>query len=460
MDVSASSHTDQTAAAGATSARGLSRVHLIVLLAMLGVVAALAWTTWSARALMLTFVPQVNALMQTRVAVTEAHLWLEEIVSGDAGEEPRQVRELIGEARWHLQAMRQGGERGLQVVLPVEDGKLRDDIARAMSLLAAFEQLAFRRIDAARAAEAADAGAPSLSAVLPASDAEADAAGDMASAPAGATPPGDAGGDAQAPAAAGFAAGSDLDQRFDEAFAEYIAATLRIEDDLNAVKSAALTRFLRTQLTLMAAIVLLFAWILWMLWRKEASDRDAHVRTLQASLARLSQSQRELERQNALRGAVVDITAALQGLESDDAMARALLAAVSERCGVAAGIVWSCRAGAGLARLAARALTAERLDQHHLAEGEGLAGRAAQSQQLIALDVPQDYFPVGSALGSAPAPHLLVVPLLHDRATVAVMELAFLQPPGDFVRELLDTVAPALAVRLHTATLRSQGAPA
>lgn len=444
---------DDVASGGANSRRGLSRVHLIVLLAMIGVVAALAWTTWSARSLMLTFVPQVNAMMQTRIAVTEAHLWLEEIVSGDAGEDPQQVRDLIGEARWNLQAMREGGERGTQVVLPVDDGKLREDISRATSLLAAFEQLALRRIDAARGAAAAEAAVPpQMPAGMAASDAPAESAGATETA---LPPAADA-----APSAGAFGVGSDLDLRFDEAFADYISATLLIEEHLNAIKSAALTRFVRTQMVLAAAIVLLFSWILWMLWRKEANDRDTHVRTLQASLARLSQSQRELERQNALRGAMVDITAALQGLENQHAIAQALLAAVSERCSVAAGIVWSSRAGEGLTRLAARALPAERLGEHVLAEGEGLAGRAAVSRQMLVIDVPQDYFPVGSALGSAPAPHLLIVPLLHDGAAVAVLELAFLQPPGDFVRELLDAVAPALAVRLHTAALRWQEMPA
>lgn len=47
---------DDSFSANAVKPR-LSRIHFIVLFSMFGVVSALAWTTWSARSLVLTFVP-------------------------------------------------------------------------------------------------------------------------------------------------------------------------------------------------------------------------------------------------------------------------------------------------------------------------------------------------------------------------------------------------------------------
>lgn len=435
----------------------LSSIHFILLFAMLGVVAALAWTTWSARALVLTFVPQVNAMMQTRVAVTEAHLWLEEIVSGDASEDPQQVRDLVADARWHLDAMKSGGTRGTQVVLPVNDSKLRDDIARAMFLLAEFERLALKRVDGARAA-ALDQQAAETDAGLPV-----DATPAIGAAAAGENPAAAEGTQPRIGEASPLAAidsgeqwiavgvGTDIDQRFDDAFEEYIAATLRIEQHLSAVMNEALTRFVRTQVALMAAIAVLFGWIIWLLMRKAESDRDAHVGELQASLAKLAHSQQELERQNALRGAMVEIADTLQGVDAPEDIARLALRVLCARSGAVVGVFWEVREGEGLFRLAGHALPSDRLALDALAEGEGLAGRAARDQQALHVDVPSDYLTVASALGASSAPHLRVLPLVHDRVSTGVIELVFLTPPDRLVSELLQSAAPAIAVRLHVA---------
>lgn len=426
---------DQPAIAGPR----FSRIHAVVLVAMCLVVGMLAWTTWSARSLVLAFVPQVNAAMQSRISVTEAHLWLEEIVSGDTSEDPQQVWDKIAEANWYLTAMLKGGERGDTRYLAVTDPVLRADLLAAESTLLEFERLARERVanagaSASRAAEAADAAELLAGGPEPAS-------GIL---PADASP-------AVADALAGFAVGSDIDEQFDQAFARYFANVQAAESHLGGVIDASLRAFVVTQLVLMAAVAALFGWIVWLLQRKEAMDRSAHVSSLQASLDRLAQSQRELERQNALRGAMVEISDGLQGVEAPAEIARIALDLLCVRSGACVGICWSYRAGEGLSRLAARALPAERQSLVFLEDGEGLAGRVARDQQPLRIDVPSDYLPVASALGAAPAPHLRVLPLVHDRVTVGVMELAFLSPPEDGIAELLVNAAPAVAVRLHLA---------
>lgn len=389
-------------------------------------------------------------MMQTRVAVTEAHLWLEEIVSGDASEDPQQVRDLIADARWHLEAMKSGGTRGAQIVLPVNDSKLRDDISRAMFLLAEFERLAMKRVDGARG-KALDASRPS--GVLPQGQAL-NALSEGAGSPSEAAVPSGGDGPGLPEAVAGsqsFGVGTDIDQRFDDAFEEYIAATLRIEQHLSAVMSAALTRFVYTQIALMVAIAALFGWIVWLLVRKEASDRDAHVGALEASLAKFAHSQQELERQNALRGAMVEIADSLQGIDAAEDIARIALGVLCERTGAVVSVLWEVREGDGLIRLAGHALPSDRLALARLDEGEGLAGRAARDQQALHVDVPSDYLTVASALGASSAPHLRVLPLVHDRRTAGVVELVFLTRPDEFVSELLHAAAPAIAVRMHVA---------
>lgn len=436
----------------APAPRRLTRIHLIVLLGMCSVLAMLAWTTWSARSLVLTFVPQVNAAMTARVSVTEAHLWLEEIVSGDASEDPQQVWDKIDDARWHIDAMLAGGNRAGRIYVAVDDAVLRDDLLQARSVLAQFEKLGRTRVDAARAAPPApmpvDVGGGG-------GGGDTAAGGNMADAvpetPADGAPPEEA-----APA---VGVGSDIDQLFDDTFNDFFVATVRAEEHLHEVIARALSVFIGTQLLLMAAVAAIFGWIVWLLVRKEATDRDAHVKSLQASLDDLARSRQVLERQNALRGAMVEIGDALQGIDSPAEIARIALGVICARSGASVGVCWSYEAGRGLARLAAHALPQERADIRFLADGEGLAGRAALDQQALQVDVPSDYLPITSGLGASAAPHLRVLPLVHDRVTSGVLELAFIAPPDDYVSELLMLAAPAIAVRLQmTARAAAQGA--
>lgn len=433
-----------------------SHLHVIILAVMVAVVMVLAWSTWSARSLMLTFVPQVNAVMQSRISLTESHLWLEEIVSGDVSENPQQVWDKIGEARWYVDALLNGGERNQRSYLAVADAGLRLELEQSLVTLQRFEEMARERVGLAQKAAAATAAVAG-----PVADVEGELAPVASGDTGNAGPAGFAADPSQAlpvpgPEAAGV--GTALDQQFDEAFEEYFARAEDIEQRLLVLASRALDMFIALQLILMAVVVALFAWIVWLLLRKEALQRDQHVSELQASLATLARNGRELERQNAQRGAMVELAASLQGLDNPVRIAETALRELCARSGAQVGLFWGCNVGQGLLRLAAHALPVERAQILTLAEGEGLAGRAANDQQPLAVDIPSDYLPVTSGLGAAAAPHLRVIPLVHDGTTAGVLELVFLAPPDEFVDGLLAAAAPAIAVRLHMASAQGLAA--
>lgn len=401
----------------------LNRLHVIMLLVMVGVAAMLAWTTWSARELVRTFVPQIEASAVARLAVTEAHLWLEEIVSGDAGEDPQQVWDRIDLARANLAALADGGGDTLATVRQLDDAGARDETTAALRVLATFEELARVRVSGALAQTAAAQ-----------------------------TPVATEDGAAAAPDAAvtaGTGVGTDIDARFDQVFEEFISTTDRLETRLNEVVDRELATFTLIQMALIAVVVALFGTVFYLLRRKEAMEQDAHLDSLRASYAQLEHSQRELARQNKLRGALVVLGERLQGLDSPREIARVALDTLCADCGAQAGACWSNRPGTGLVRLAGHALPEERAGIVELEEGEGLVGRVALDGQPIAIDIPSDYFPISSGMGRTPAPHLRVLPLIHDGITVAVLELAFLHAPDADVATLLEAAAPAVAVRLH-----------
>ncbi|OGN42859.1 MAG: histidine kinase [Caulobacterales bacterium RIFCSPHIGHO2_01_FULL_70_19] len=87
---------------------------------------------------------------------------------------------------------------------------------------------------------------------------------------------------------------------------------------------------------------------------------------------------------------------------------------------------------------------------------EGLLGQvAAEGAPRLLADVPDGYLTFGSALGRDKPRHLLIAPAMADGVVNAVVELGFLQPPNDLVRELLSQAAPAMGVALRSARYRA-----
>lgn len=62
--------------------------------------------------------------------------------------------------------------------------------------------------------------------------------------------------------------------------------------------------------------------------------------------------------------------------------------------------------------------------------GEGIPGQVAKDQKLLQLDnIPQNYITAGSGLGSSTPKYLVVIPIVSESKTVAVLELASFSKP-------------------------------
>ncbi|HEX4423029.1 MAG TPA: response regulator, partial [Kofleriaceae bacterium] len=91
--------------------------------------------------------------------------------------------------------------------------------------------------------------------------------------------------------------------------------------------------------------------------------------------------------------------------------------------------------------------------------GVGLVGQAAAEQQRILLvDVPPGYTQIHSSLGSATPASVLVLPVLFEGETMAVIELAALRPFTDTHLQFLDQLTQSIGVVLNTieATMRTE----
>ncbi|CCG07948.1 methyl-accepting chemotaxis protein [Pararhodospirillum photometricum] len=89
--------------------------------------------------------PQVDATMEAKLAATHAHLILEEILSGDGGEEAGEVWALLDEAAWYVGALKNGGRNNEGSFLPVTDPKIRAALDDSEAALSAFRRAAEER---------------------------------------------------------------------------------------------------------------------------------------------------------------------------------------------------------------------------------------------------------------------------------------------------------------------------
>lgn len=89
--------------------------------------------------------------------------------------------------------------------------------------------------------------------------------------------------------------------------------------------------------------------------------------------------------------------------------------------------------------------------------GESLLGQAAlESRAIVVEDVPDGYLAFGSALGHEKPRHLVISPGNVDGTVNAVLELGFLQPADEKVRELLDQASSSIAVAVRSAKYRGE----
>ncbi|RDE18941.1 EAL domain-containing protein [Motiliproteus coralliicola] len=183
-------------------------------------------------------VPQMHAVMNIKLEATTAHLWFEEILSGDRNESMSSVWTHIDQADWYAEALLRGGRRNNHTYQPLNEPALREAITLVRAKLENFRQIAVQRYE-------------NLS---------------------------------------GSEAGSDLDQEFDRVFQSFIHEADFVQQDIQGQIAADLRQF-----KIAGGAILVLATLLALLFSVALYQRE---RQKQQLLQSLSESNHEIEQKN------------------------------------------------------------------------------------------------------------------------------------------------------------------
>jgi PAS domain S-box-containing protein len=102
----------------------------------------------------LRYLPLIDAAVQIQLEATTAHLWFEEILSGDRHESMQDVWRHLDSADGYARAMLDGRRSAEGTIVPLEDPRLRQEIEEVRRKLAQFNGITRERWDARRTSAA------------------------------------------------------------------------------------------------------------------------------------------------------------------------------------------------------------------------------------------------------------------------------------------------------------------
>jgi diguanylate cyclase (GGDEF)-like protein/PAS domain S-box-containing protein len=124
------------------------KTSLLVAMLTLSIASAMFYSFYVGRKIAFHYAPLVDAAMEIKLQATTAHLWLEEIISGDRTVDIEAVWGHIDQAEWYAHAMLEGGENKKGKFISLDDADLRRQIEQTIAGIKAFREVSHERWDA------------------------------------------------------------------------------------------------------------------------------------------------------------------------------------------------------------------------------------------------------------------------------------------------------------------------
>ena len=206
---------------GLTTSKGSSnipwRLHLLVCSIGLFIIVTISYGFYLGNHMVVKYTPLIDAAMEIQLEATKAHLWFEEIISGDHFEDIKAAKRHLDQAQWYATAMLEGGENPEGTFIPLRDPVLRSEIEKVFKKINTFREITDQRFEAIQ-----ESGT-----------------------------------------------GTQIDQRYDAVFRDFIEQADRVESKLQAEIATKTQLFQIIQTTLIVISFLLIGVIVWIFHRFE-----------------------------------------------------------------------------------------------------------------------------------------------------------------------------------------------
>ncbi len=370
---------------------------------MIVVVLMMGYGTWGGYKMVTQSTPLIDAAMEIRLAITEAHLWFEEIMSGDTAEDITYVWKKLDEAERLTAAMLEGGTDDKHTYVPPDDAALKSDLRKVQTELARFRSIAIQRH-----------GSPT----------------------------------------AGI--GSELDQEFDKVYRSLMKQAERADTSLHHTVAESLRMFLIIQACLILTAGMLFTYIVRTLIRGE-KDRDEQLKKTHKNAEDLQIVVAQNKEANWLKTGQAELSDAMGGELDLPTLSKNVITYLAKYLDAQVGVMYLADPDGTLRLTGSYAFTQRKRLANAIKPGEGLVGQAALEKESISIsEAPEDYVTVNSGLGEAVPRNLLATPVTLEGEVQGVLELGTFKPFNDAQIELLKLVSENVAIAINSAQDREK----
>ena len=189
----------------------------------------------------------------------------------------------------------------------------------------------------------------------------------------------------------------------------------------------------------------------------EVAELKDNINTMISNLRETTESNRE---QDWLKTNLARFTGMLQGQRELNTVGRMLLSELAPLVQAHQGTVYHVTDNANLALLSSYAQSGELRLASTIAVGEGLVGQcAAEKTRILLTDAPAEFVTIRSSLGQSKGVSIIVLPVLFEGQTKAVIELASLHPFTVVNLTFLEQLTLSIGAVFNTieATMRTEG---
>ncbi len=334
-----------------------------------------------------TYAPLIHASMKIKQDAALAHLWFEEIITGDRKEDIQVVWENLDQTDWHAQAMLEGGISPEGIIIPLDDAEMRQDIRNVQKNLKEFRNITHQRLASRETA----------------------------------------------------GIGTEIDQHYDAVFNTFIDQADKVEARLQQIMARDLQSFQLLQVILIIAsfiLTMIVGIIFHMYNRRQAEDFliiDEVNKNLEKEVVERISAEEQILRKSAVLKAINKVFQVALVCETDEQVAQTCLTVVEELTGSKFGFIGEVNQSGSFDTIAlsdpgwkaCRVPKSDAMKRIQKMDIRGMWGSVIRDNQSQIINDPDSYPDrVGIPEGHPPINCFLGVPLKHSGKTIGLIGLA------------------------------------